>query len=97
MFFCFIVTNKITHLATSDIDSPLTEQELSSIQLEEFPRPCPRPLPRPLPLPRGFWIDGSGHDGLEKSSAVFFVLFLEPRGLPLPLFCGWSWTEGGAG
>ena len=36
-----LLTIKITHLSTSGIDSPLTEQELSSIQLEEFP--CPRP------------------------------------------------------
>ena len=63
-------------------------QELSSIQ--EFPCPLPRPLP--LPRPRGFWMEGFGHDadGLEEFSAAFLVLFLEPRGLPLPLFVGWS-------
>ena len=30
---------------------------------------------------------------VERSSAIFFALFLLPRGLPLPLFfggCGWT-------
>ena len=70
------MTIKINHLSNSTSDSLLTEEVLSSIQLEVLPRPRPRHRPCPLPQPRGL-----GQDGRDESSAVFF-------GLPLLLFAG---------